>query len=97
MNRASKALSAAIRRNKTARWRATLQEAHNNQALLWKLERWARLKSFTPVDPPKLPALQDPQGGPDLTTFEAKARALAGRFFPNLPTDLNDIPNPNLT
>ena len=49
------------------------------------------------MDPPKLLALQDPQGGPNLTTFEAKARVLAGRFFPNLPTDLNDIPNPDLT
>jgi len=96
LNRASKALSAAIRHNKTARWRATLQEAHNNQALLWRLERWARLKSFAPVDPPKLPALQDPQGGPDLATFEAKARALAGRFFPSPPADLGDILDPEL-
>ena len=49
------------------------------------------------MDPLKLLTLQDPQGGPDLTTFEAKARALASRFFPNLPANLNDIPNPDLT
>jgi hypothetical protein len=49
------------------------------------------------VDPPKLLALRDPYRGPDLTTFEAKARALAGRFFPNLLADLSDIQDPALT
>ncbi|KAL2116264.1 hypothetical protein VTJ04DRAFT_8431 [Mycothermus thermophilus] len=46
--------------------------------------------------PPKLPALQDPHGGPDLTTFEAKARALASRFFPDPPADLSDVQDPDL-
>jgi len=96
LNRATRTISKTIRHYKTAKWRATLQEARDNQTLLWKLERWARLKSFTPVDPPKLPALRDPRGGPGLTTFEAKAQALAGRFFPSPPADLDDIQDPSL-
>jgi len=48
-------------------------------------------------DPPKLPAFTGP-AGPDghaagLTTFEQKAEALATKFFPSPPADLNDIHN----
>jgi hypothetical protein len=95
-NKATKALSRAIRASKIASWRATLREASNNQALLWRLERWARLKSHAPIDPPKLLALQAAQGAPSLTTFEAKAQALADRFFPNPPIDLSNIQDPGL-
>ena len=58
---------------------------------MWRLERWARTKSFLPTDPPKLPPLQGGPGLPDLTTHEQKAEALAARFFPNPPANLDDI------
>ena len=48
------------------------------------------------MDPPKLPALVDPIGGPDLSTHQDKARALARRFFPNLEVDLSNIRDPDL-
>ena len=55
------------------------------------MERWARLRSFTPLDPPKLPALADPLGGLDLATYRAKATVLARKFFPRPLADLIDI------
>ena len=96
LGQAQRSLSRAIQQAKTKAWRSTLQEATQQPELLWKLERWARLRSFTPPDPPKHPALADPLGGPDLATFGAKARALAGKFFPRPPADLSDIQDPDL-
>ena len=68
LNESLRALTTAIRSERTKAWRAKLQEATHDSKVLWNLERGARCKSFRPPDPPKLPALQDPQGGPELTT-----------------------------
>ena len=83
--------STAIRLAQTKAWRSTLQEATTDPSLLWKLERWARTKSFQPAEPPKLPPLKGASGQPDLTTHSQKAEALAARFFPNPPATLSDI------
>ena len=68
-----------------------MQEATTDPSLLWKLERWARTKSFQPAEPRKLPPLKGASGQPDLTTHSQKAEALAARFFPNPPANLSDI------
>lgn len=91
LNESLRALTTAIRSEKTKAWRAKLQEATHDSKVLWNLERWAWCKSFRPPDPPKLPALQDPQGGPELTTHQGKAKALARKFFPSPPADLSNI------
>ena len=91
LSKGLRALAATLTAEKTKTWRATLQEATDTPELLWNLERWARCKSFNPPDPPKLPALAGPPGGPDLSTHESKAKALTGRFFPSLPASLEDI------
>jgi hypothetical protein len=96
LNQGLRALAATVNKEKTKAWRATLQKATHQQDLLWSLERWARCKSFSPPDPPKLPALTGSPGHPDLSTHHEKARALAGRFFPNPEADLTDIPDPDL-
>ena len=91
-----RALTATINREKTKVWRATLQKATHHPELLWSLERWARCKSFNPLEPSKLPTFTGPPGGPDLSTHQDKARALAGRFFPSPEADLTDIQDPDL-
>ena len=95
LKKSLKALSKNIKEAKTKAWRTTLQEAGDDSRLLWSLERWARCKSFLPPDPPKLPAFTGPPGPTgqptSLTTFEQKAGALAKKFFPNPPANLNDI------
>ena len=73
LNEGLRALTTAIRTERTKVWRAKLQEATTDQKTLWSLERWARLQSFRAPDPPKLPALLGPHGGPELTTHQEKA------------------------
>ena len=58
---------------------------------MWALERWARLQSFLPPEPPRLPALQDSQGQAVVTDHGQKAKALARRFFLNPSANLTDI------
>ena len=96
LNQSLRALTATINQEKTKAWRTTLQRATNQPSLLWSLERWARCRSFNPLDPPKLPALAGPPGGPDLATHQEKAKALAGKFFPSPDADLTDIRDPDL-
>jgi hypothetical protein len=96
LHRKQKRLSKAVKDAKTRTWRTTLQDATQNSTLLWKLERWARCKSFKATEPPQLPALKD-QAGRLQTTFLRKAEILADRFFPNPPADLTDIHDPGLT
>ncbi|EAQ83005.1 hypothetical protein CHGG_10823 [Chaetomium globosum CBS 148.51] len=74
----------------------SVEKATHRRDLLWNLERWARCKSFNPPDPAKLPTLAGPSGGPDLSSHQDKARALAGRFFPSPEADLSDIHDPDL-
>jgi hypothetical protein len=96
LNQGLRALAATINKEKTKAWRTTLQRATHQSDLLWSLERWARCKSFSPPDPPKLPAFIGPLGSPDLSTHQEKARALAGRFYPSPEADLSDIEDPDL-
>jgi hypothetical protein len=96
LNQRLQALATTINKEKTKAWRATVQRATNQPELLWALERWARCRSFNPPDPPKLPTLTGPPGSPDLSTHQAKAKALAERFFPSPAADLDDIQDPDL-
>jgi hypothetical protein len=93
LNQSYHAQSTAIRLAQTKAWRSTLQKATTDSSLLWKLERWARTKSFLPTEPPKLPPFQGGPSQPDLTTHDQKAKALAARFFPSPLADLSDIPD----
>jgi hypothetical protein len=89
LNRRLKEQAQTVAYAKTKAWRTTLQEAAGDSKLLWKLEKWARCKSFAPAEPPKLPPLTGQNG--QLNTHEEKAAALGERFFPNPPADLQDI------
>jgi hypothetical protein len=85
----------AIERSKTKRWRSAVAESSQDQRKLWNLERWARIRSHTPVEPPKLPALRSHKDGPqDCITHEEKARALSKRFFPTPQADTSMVKDP---
>jgi hypothetical protein len=51
-----------IRNAKTRNWRGALDEASRDTRQLWRLERWARLRSHLPPDPLSLPPLLWGQG-----------------------------------
>jgi hypothetical protein len=97
LNQGLRVLANTLAAEKTKAWRTTLQEATKKQDLLWKLERWARCRSFCPAEPPKLPTFAGPPGQSDLSTFPEKAAALAKKFFPNPSANLEDIQDPKIT
>ena len=78
---------------KTKSWRNALTAASNDQRQLWSLERWARLRSHQPPEPPSLPPLRQGNAteSPAATTHAEKASVLAYRFFPDSTADLSDI------
>jgi hypothetical protein len=91
------ALKEAIRQQKRAigeaqraAWRRLVDEASGDSRKLWKLEKWARLRSHGPPTPLKIPALNR-EGAEPATLHREKAAALSERFFPNPPADLSDI------
>ena len=86
----------AIREARTRNWRTTLAKASRNPKDIWRLQRWARLKSHRPQDPAKMPPLcRSENTAPTATTHQEKAEVLAARFFPNPDADLRDIQNTN--
>jgi hypothetical protein len=56
---------------------------------IWKLAKWARTKSFLPIEPPQMPDMQ--WQGTTYSTIEGKAKALCGRFYPNVEADTSDV------
>jgi hypothetical protein len=81
----------AIRSSQRRYWRRTVEEASEDSKLLWKLERWARIRSHAPAEQPKLPQLKRSEGDRPATAHAEKAEILAERFFPNLAADLTDV------
>lgn len=64
-------------------WREGLEAASHVTSDLWRLERWARLRSHLPNEPPKIPALERDDAPPALSPPD-KAHELAQRFFPRV-------------
>jgi hypothetical protein len=81
----------AISEAQRATWRRLLDEASGDSRKLWKLEKWARLRSHGPPAPLKIPALNREGDMGPATTHREKAAALRERFFPNPAADLSDI------
>src|SRR5437773_5341096 len=44
----------ALRRARNTSWRTFMRETTDDSRKLWQVEKWARLRSFLPVTPPKL-------------------------------------------
>jgi hypothetical protein len=93
LNNRLKELASTVRVARTRAWRIAVQEASQAKKpdMMWSLERWARTRSFLPPEPPSLPAFVDPSGQEVAASHGQKAEALAKRFFPNPPADLDDV------
>jgi Reverse transcriptase (RNA-dependent DNA polymerase)/Endonuclease-reverse transcriptase len=89
---AIRAQRSAIREARTRCWRLAVARASKTPKTLWGLQRWARLRSHAPQDPPTLPPLRDNEDAPQTAySHSEKAEMLAARFFPNPEADLGDI------
>jgi hypothetical protein len=81
-----------IREARTRCWRLALSRASKEPKTVWGLQRWARLRSQAPQDPPKIPPLRRSEDAPQSAfTHAEKTAALVERFFPNPEADLGDI------
>jgi hypothetical protein len=87
----NKARKRTIRDAKRRQFREDIHRASQNPNGLWRLAKWARLKSHLPREPPGLPPLQ--AGGGRLTNvFEEKVEILRRRFYPSpADADLSDL------
>jgi hypothetical protein len=88
---ARKTAKKTIRSAKRKQWRGLLASVSEDPKLLWRLERWARLKSHAPREQPKLPDLKRGEGAAPARSHAEKAEALSAKFFPDQPADLSDI------
>ena len=80
-----------IKNAKTRSWRGALDDASRDTRQLWRLERWARLRSHLPPEPLSLPPLQGGTSESLATSHTDKASVLARRFFPHSDADLSDV------
>jgi len=83
----------AIHKAQSRSWRRALAKASRDPKALWKIEKWARLRSWQPPVAAKLPHLRRHEDAPiTARTHSEKARILADQFFPDPEADLRDIP-----
>lgn len=75
----------------TRSWRKAMAEASAVNEKIWRLERWARLKSFLPPSDSSLPPLHRGEWEQLQNAHEAKAEILAEKFFPRPEADLSDL------
>lgn len=92
LNEATRVQRRAIKEARTRGWRLAVARASKNPKDIWRLQRWARLRSHTPHEPATMPALRRSENAPlSASTHAEKAQVLAARFFPNIEADLSDI------
>ena len=92
---AQRTLDETVRKAQRRAWRNAVAKASKDNRAIWKIERWARLRSHLPTESPRIPDLDtgDPLH-PTATTHAEKADVLARRFFPNPTADLSTIRHP---
>jgi hypothetical protein len=72
-----------VERAKESNWRRAIAATAHKQKDLWKLEKWARLRSWVPPESITIPPLQRCEGANNLQTIhQGKSGLLAERFFP---------------
>jgi hypothetical protein len=73
---------------KSSSWRRAIAATAHKQDDLWKLERWARLRSWAPPESVTIPPLRRSEDGPTThTSHISKAELFAERFFSNPRAD----------
>ncbi len=77
-------------------WRLDIAKVTIQSKTMWKISRWARLRSFLKPEIATILPLGHIEG--DVSTIHThieKTILLTERFFPSLNTDLSDITNQN--
>jgi hypothetical protein len=81
-----------VEKAKESSWRRAVAATAHKQKDLWKLEKWARLRSWVPPESITIPPLQRCEGANNLqTTHQGKSGLLAERFFPKLQADIQEL------
>jgi Reverse transcriptase (RNA-dependent DNA polymerase)/Endonuclease-reverse transcriptase len=92
LHKATRKQRQTIQEARTRCWRLALARASKQPKTLWRLQRWARLRSHAPQEPPMMPPLRRSEEAPQSAfTHKEKSETLAGRFFPSTEADLQDI------
>jgi hypothetical protein len=77
---------------KSSSWRRAIAATAYDQKNLWKLKKWARLRSWIPAEDTIIPLLRCSEN--DIEThiiYDGKATLFAERFFPNFTADFNAL------
>jgi hypothetical protein len=94
-NRYKKAKAYANKTTKAAKlssWRRAVAATAYDQENLWKLEKWARLRSWIPAeDTTILPLRRSKNDTETYITYDEKTALFVERFFPNSMTDFNAL------
>jgi len=85
---ASRAKQKIIAEAKRKQFREAIAEAAEGNSI-WRLAKWGRTKAQLPPELPIMPTLTTSEG--QAVTFQEKAEALRGRFYPRVEADLSDI------
>jgi hypothetical protein len=81
-----------VKKAKKNSWRRAIAATAHKQKDLWKLEKWARLRSWVPPESITIPPLQRYEGANNLqTTHQGKSGLFAERFFPKPQADIQEL------
>jgi hypothetical protein len=77
---------------KSSSWRRAIAATAYDQKNLWKLEKWARLRSWVPAEDAIIPPLRRSEDDTEThITYDGKATLFAERFFSNPTADFNAL------
>jgi hypothetical protein len=96
LQQAAQTKASVVVRAKQVHWRTTIHEASTSNEGIWKIAKWARTKSYLPPVYKQLPELQASNGSTAILP-QAKADALAERFYPVSDANLTDIQDTSFT
>jgi hypothetical protein len=85
---AAKSVTKTVKDTKSSSWRRAVAAIAHKQEDLWRLERWARLKSWSPPESTTIPPLRRSEGETGTqNSHNGKAELFAERFFPDPRAD----------
>jgi hypothetical protein len=81
-----------VEKAKKNSWRRAVAATAHKQKDLWKLEKWARFRSWIPPESIIIPPLQRCEGANNLQIiYQGKSGLFAERFFPKPQADIQEL------
>jgi hypothetical protein len=85
---AAKSVTKIVEDAKSSSWKRAVAATAHKQEDLWRLERWARLRSWSPPESTTIPPLRRSEGETGTqNSHNGKAELFAERFFPDPRAD----------